>query len=127
MLVFKKDCANGFANWKTDIFILECGNVGLRKGGGMAALVSNDPMDSGIGYVLAPIGRIPDRAFSVTDASIGFLCFRSFHGGSVCPHGASIRWATHKDGMRRVGMCGCIADILPNVGVVRKLARKFLE
>lgn len=127
MLVFKEDCAIGFADWKTDIFILEWGNVGLRKGGGMAALVSDDPMGSGTGYVLAPIGRIPNRTFSVTDASAGFLRFRSFNRGSICPDGASIGWTTYKLGVCRIRMRGCFTGILPNVGVVRKLARKFLE
>ena len=127
MLDFKVDCANGFANWITDIFILEFGNVGLRKGDWMAALVSDDSMGSGAGYVLAPIGRIPDRVFSVSYASTGFLRFWSFYRGSLCPHGASLRWKTHKNGVRCVGMCGCFTNFLPDVGLVRKLARKFLE
>lgn len=118
MLDFKVDCANGFANWITGIFILEFGNVGLRKGDWMATLVSDDPMGSGVGYVLAPIGRIPDRVLSVTYASTGFLCFWSFHGGGLCPYGASLRWKTYKHGARCVGLCGCFTNFLPDVGLV---------
>ena len=84
-------------------------------------------MGSGVGYVLATIGRISDRVFSVTYASTGFLRFWSFYRGSLCPHGASLRWKTYKNGVCCVGLCGCFTNFLPDVGLVRKLARKFLE
>ena len=93
----------------------------------MAALVPNDPVGSGFGCVLAPIGRIPDRVFSGTYASTGFLRLWNFYRGGLCPHGASIGWKTYKNGVRCAGLRGCFTNFFPDVGLVRKLARKFLE
>ena len=69
--------------------ILQCVDGRRRKDGCLAALVSVDSVECGSGNVSPLIGRLFVGEFSVSDGSVGLLCFWGSHRGSFCANGAS--------------------------------------